>query len=110
MASPAAKTSGSLAAALAALAAALDALAATELSGEDEDALTAAVPLLERCSRRVDGQALRLLAEAARRDLPGRCGLGTVGAWLRQQVPTVDRGTATARGAQALALFGLGEL
>src|SRR4051794_20665428 len=110
MASAAARTSGGLAAALAALAAALDALAATELGAEDEDALTAAVPLLERCGRRLDGQGLRLLAEAARRDLPGGYGVGTVGAWLRQQVPTLDRGTATARGAQALALFGLDEL
>src|SRR5919107_1567631 len=110
MASPAARTSGGLAAALAALTAALDTLAGTDLGAEDEDALTAAVPLLERNCRRLDGQGLRLLAEAARRDLPGRCGLGTIGAWLRQQVPTVDRGTATGRGAQALALFGLDEL
>src|SRR5919112_269542 len=110
MATPAARTSGGLTAALAALAAALDALAGTDLGAEDEEALTAAVPLLERSSVRLEGRGLRRLAEAVRRDLPGRCGLATIGAWLRQQVPTVDRGTATGRGAQALALFGLDEL
>jgi Domain of unknown function (DUF222) len=99
-----------LAAAVAALEAALDALGETDLGREDDDALTGAVASLERCGRRLDGQGLRALAEASQRDLPGRSGLGTLGGWLREQVPTVDRGAATARALQAQALFGLDEL
>jgi hypothetical protein len=101
---------GRLAAAVAGVATALDGLADTVLDGASDEEVAEAVRLLDRCGRRVDGQGLRLLAEASRRSLPGGCGLGSLGAWLRQQVVTTDRGDAAARSAQAEALFGLDDL
>jgi hypothetical protein len=90
--------------------AALDQLAATAATEEDDEVLAAAVAQLDRCGRRLEGQSLRLLAEASERDLPNRSGLGNLGAWLRQQLPTTDRREVARRAAQAEALFGLDDL
>jgi hypothetical protein len=99
-----------LGAAVAGVVAALDRLAATAPADESDDVLAAAVAELDRCGRRLDGQGLRLLAEASERGLPNRSGLGNLGAWLRQLVPTTDRRDVSRRAAQAEALFGLDEL
>src|SRR5215217_3440053 len=108
MASTPASVTDGLEAAVAGVVAALDRLAATAPAGEDDDVLAAAVAELDRCGRRLEGQSLRLLAEVSDRDLPERSGLGNLGAWLRQQVPTTDRREVSRRAAQAL--FGLDEL
>jgi len=99
-----------LAAAVAGVVAAIDRLAGTAPAGEDDEVLADAVAQLDRCGRRLEGQSLRLLAEASERDLPSRSGLGTLGAWLRDRVPTTDRREVARRAAQAEALFGLDEL
>jgi hypothetical protein len=99
-----------LPAVVAGLAAAVEVLAGTVLDAADDDELTRAVADLDRCARRLEGQSLRLLAEAGRRSLPGGLGLGSLGAWLRQQVVSADRGEVAARAAQAETLFGLSEL
>jgi Domain of unknown function (DUF222) len=105
-----AEAPGGLPAAVAGVAAAVDALADLVLDPATDEELTRAVAVLDRCSRRLDGQTLRLLAEVSRRSLPAELGVGSLGAWLRQQVVSADRGEATARAAQAEALFGLDEL
>ena len=61
-----------LAAAVAGVVAAIDRLAETAPAGEDDEVLADAVAQLDRCGRRVEGQSLRLLAEASERDLPSR--------------------------------------
>src|SRR4051794_13962627 len=99
-----------LAAAVAGLVAAIDRLAETAAAGEEDEVLADAVAQLDRCGRRLDGQSLRLLAEASERDLPNRSGLGTLGAWLRDRGPTTDRGEVARRATQAEALFGLDDL
>jgi hypothetical protein len=92
------------------VAAAVDVLADAVLDKADDEELTRAVAALDRCARRLDGQSLRLLAEASRRSLPGSAGLASLGAWLRQQVVSADRGEVAARAAQAETLFGLDPL
>src|SRR4051794_2011840 len=110
MASSPARVADGLEAAVSGVVAALDRLAATATAGEDDEVLAAAVAELDRCGRRLEGQSLRLLAEVSERDLPNRSGLGNLGAWLRQQLPTTDRREVSRRAAQAEALFGLDEL
>jgi len=110
MATTPASVADGLEAALAGVVAALDRLAATAPAGENDDVLAVAIAELDRCGRRLEGQSLRLLAEVSDRDLPKRSGLGNLGAWLRQQVPTTDRREVSRRAAQAQALFGLDEL
>src|SRR3954451_19285560 len=110
MASTATSVADGLKAAVAGVVAALHRLGGPPPAGEDDDVLAVAVAELDRCGRRLEGQSLRLLAEVSDRDLPKRSGLGNLGAWLRQQVPTTDRREVSRRAAQAQALFGLDEL
>src|SRR4051794_967175 len=99
-----------LAAAVAGLVAAIDRLAETAAAGEEDEVLANAVAQLDRCGRRLEGQSLRLLAEASERDLPNRSGRGTPGAGLRDRLPTTDPREAARRATPAGAVSGLDDL
>src|SRR5437764_15435052 len=88
-----------LAAAVGGVVAAIDRLAASPLADEADDVLADALAQLDRCGRRLEGQSLRLLAEASERDLPSRSGVRTLVAWLRDRLPTTDRREVARRAA-----------
>ncbi|WP_426565540.1 DUF222 domain-containing protein [Angustibacter sp. McL0619] len=97
--------SGAASAALADALAALDRFAAVEGWRLAEAELGEALAGLDRLARRVGAQAVRVVAEAEARGLPGQGGHARAAGWVAQVVPTMSGRQAAALGRRAGELF-----
>ncbi len=90
---------------LAAAQAALDGVADVEAWTLSDQQVTQGVVRLQRLSRLVAAQQLRLVAEAETRGLPAKAGHRRPSGWLRSVLPTLTAGQAAALAGRAETLF-----